>query len=61
MSVKNDKKLNYQELNKEILKFQTLIRKIRFSRGMKEKNVKKMKELKKEIARLETIRRSSNF
>ncbi len=54
MSVKKIKK-NIQKPKKEILELQTLIRKIKFGGKYKEKNVKKVKELKKEIARLKTI------
>lgn len=42
------------ELKKKILKLQILIRKIKFGGKYKEKNVKKTKETKKDIARIFT-------
>lgn len=49
------RKNNIIELQKNIFKLQILIRKIKFKSQQKEKNIKTIKETKKEIARTFTI------
>ncbi len=53
--LKELRKKDTKEAKKQILKLQILIRKIKFGGQHKEKNVKKIKTTKKEVARILTV------